>query len=168
MKISNVNDIQPEIYILVGLPGSGKSTWVNSKIRNSPISYDIVSSDNIIEKIAKKQNKTYSEVFVDNASYANKQIWIDFKNAINSNHSIIWDQTNMSIKKRSDILRKVPENYKKIAVVFNLDDDELIKRLDARAKSEGKTIPSHIILNMKNQYQEPTKNEGFDDIIYVT
>lgn len=46
-------------YILVGIPASGKSTWVKS-FKGTAI---ILSTDNYIEAFAQVQGKTYSEVF---------------------------------------------------------------------------------------------------------
>ena len=67
MKLENILNLSedyshhPVAYILIGLPGSGKSTW----IRNNQTKDDfvVISSDDEIEKYAKSQSKTYSEVF---------------------------------------------------------------------------------------------------------
>jgi predicted kinase len=47
------------VYVLVGMPGVGKSTWINKNYHHLPV----VSSDNFIELMARNQNKTYNEVF---------------------------------------------------------------------------------------------------------
>ena len=52
---------RPILYMLVGLPGSGKTTWLaNQKdIHN----YIILSTDKYIEMTAKCLDKTYNDVF---------------------------------------------------------------------------------------------------------
>lgn len=155
----------PIAYILVGLPGSGKSTWIrNHKTKDD---FVVISSDDEIEKYAKSQSKTYSEVFDEYIKTATKNMNQTFQNAVQNNSNIIWDQTNLSKNKRKGIIQKLPKHYKKIAVVFEVDAEELNSRLYNRAKTEGKHIPAFVIDNMKKSYEKPTKDEGFDEILYA-
>lgn len=165
MKISNINNERPKLFILVGLPASGKSTWTNEKLANSPYSFDVISSDNILEQIARDEGKTYSEVFKDNAAFANSEIWKEFREAVKQRNNIIWDQTNMTSKKRRKILSQIPKEYEKTAVIFEVDQDTLFDRMNKRAEKEGKHIPRHVVENMLQSYQEPHVDEGFDNVI---
>lgn len=165
MKISEMQKT-PVAYILVGLPGSGKSTWMRSLMRDGG-DYTIVSSDDEIEAYAKSKGLTYSDVFNDYVKTATSIMNSKFKEAVANSANIIWDQTNMSAKKRKTILQQLPKRYKKIAVVFRVDRAELQARLDKRAQEEGKFIPQHIIDSMERSFEMPTKAEGFDEIITV-
>lgn len=156
-------EAQPTAYILVGLPGSGKSTWLRNQQRIEDLA--IISSDDEIEKFAKSQDKTYSEVFDEYIKTATSNMYANLENALRENVSIAWDQTNLNPKKRKTILQKLPKHYRKVAVIFEVDDRELQNRLYNRAKSEGKYIPNHVIENMKQSYVKPTTSEGFDEII---
>lgn len=167
MKMNDVKYGQPKLYVLIGLPASGKSTWTKNKLASSPFPFDIISSDDILEKIAQEQGKTYSEVFKDNVGHANSQIWKNFRDSVQQRHNIIWDQTNMTTNKRRKILSQIPKDYEKIAVVFELDRETLLTRLNNRAEKEGKHIPSHVVDNMLKSYDEPNKSEGFDEILRV-
>jgi predicted kinase len=66
---------------------------------------------------------------------------------------------------REETLEMIPDDYKKIAVVFNVPEDELKKRLEKREKETGKHIPPEAIEKMKNCYTPPSKEEGFNKII---
>lgn len=167
MKIDQVRNENPKIYVLVGLPASGKSTWTKNKLDSSPYRFDVISSDGIIERIAKEQGKTYSEMFQETAACANSQIWEDFRESLKNGNNIIWDQTNMTSKKRRKILSQLPKKYEKIAVLFEVEREELTRRLDERAKREGKFIPKHVIESMLDSYQEPVVDEGFDKVEIV-
>lgn len=167
MKIDKLAQTQPELYVLIGLPASGKSTWVANKTKSSGKSFTVISSDDIIQQRAEELGKTYDEVFQDNVAHAISQLRVNAERAFKNGDNIIWDQTNLSPKKRKGILHNVPKNYKKIAVVFEVDDTELTRRLTARAKDSGKSIPPHIITSMRTSFTAPSKSEGFDEIINV-
>ena len=51
----------PTCYQLIGVPGSGKSTWVQNQTWASDCV--IVSTDNLVEQYAQSLGKTYNEVF---------------------------------------------------------------------------------------------------------
>lgn len=165
MKLSELHKLEPTIYVLVGLPGSGKSTWVRSI--NKSGDYVLISSDDEIERHAKDRGLTYNDVFGGYIKTATSLMKQKFKDAIASHANIIWDQTNMTAKKRSGILQQVPKGYQKVAVVFQLDADELNSRLEKRANEEGKSIPAHILRSMADSFEMPTTAEGFDEIIRV-
>lgn len=156
----------PVIYILVGLPGSGKSTWVSKKILEENLV--IVSTDDIIENIAKEKNLTYSDVWESSIKHATKLSEKIFLNALYDGKSIVWDQTNMTAKKRKTILSKIQRDYKKVCVVFEAPLDVIKERLVKREKETGKRIPEFVLINMLKSYEEPNLSEGFDKIIKVT
>lgn len=154
----------PKAYILIGIPGSGKSTW----IAQQPFEWDrtvIASSDSYVERFAKEKGKTYSDVFKDYIRTATSLMDADVKHAIENQLDIVWDQTNTTVGSRAKKLKLLPNNYEKIAVVFSTPEDrELARRLASRP---GKTIPPEIIASMKSQLHEPLESEGFNKIIYV-
>jgi predicted kinase len=152
----------PTCYQLIGVPGSGKSTW----IKNQPWAKDavVVSTDNHVEDYAEKMGKTYSEVFDKYMPTAVQLMTDDVINARKNNLDIIWDQTSTTVASRKRKFKMLP-NYKHIAVVFTTPNaEELKKRLGNRP---GKTIPDHVIRSMINNFEMPTKAEGFSDIIVV-
>lgn len=145
------------LYMLVGVPGSGKSTWIKNNDHNSVV----LSTDNYVERAAEKYGKTYSEVFQDTIGYATEQMEKDLLQAVRNERDIIWDQTNLTAKARKGKLSRIPKSYKKVAVYFSVPQD-LRDRLASRP---GKTIPEPVIISMINQLQPPTKEEGFDEIV---
>lgn len=160
-----LNDIKPKIYVMVGLPGSGKSTWIKNNLNGE--NFVLVSSDDIIDKIAAEKGITYSDAFKSSIGFATGEMKRIFEDAVKQNRDIVCDQTNVSKKKRKGILNKIPNNYKKIAVVFETDDALIAQRLKSRAEETGKHIPDHVVDSMAKSWQAPTKEEGFDEIIKV-
>ena len=149
----------PKCYQLVGVPGSGKSTWIKSQdwAKDLPV----VSTDNFVEAYAKEQGKTYSEVFDEYMPIAVRlmanQALICQANGLD----VIWDQTSTSVNARKRKFNTLPD-YEHIAVVFKTPDaDELARRLASRP---GKNIPDHVMRSMIDGFQMPTEDEGFKEI----
>lgn len=156
------------VFVLVGLPGSGKSTYLN--FVDDPEFGDTVfvySTDNVIDQLAVKAGKTYNDVFKDNIKFATELMDNLLTNAILMGADVYWDQTNMSSKKRKSILSKFPKTYRKVCIcrVPPRDVDEW-KELSRRVLSrEGKIIPSRVIESMADSYVEPALEEGFDEVL---
>lgn len=149
--------------MLIGVPGSGKSTWVSSQDWTKDI--PIVSSDKFIDEHAAKEGKTYNEVFNDYVKIATKLMENQVEICKANNTDIIWDQTNTSVKSRKAKLAKLA-GYEKIAVVFKTPEkEELDKRLASRV---GKSIPAHVMDSMIANLEMPTEEEGFKEIWYAS
>lgn len=150
--------MKPTVYMLIGVPGSGKSTWVSKNIGPDTV---YASSDDYIEKYAKKVGKTYSEVFDEVIGQAQQHMTQQVKQAVEAGKDIIWDQTNTSAKARLRKLRMLP-GYRAVAVVFPTPPKDV---LDARlAARPGKSIPDNVMQRMINSLEMPSKAEGFDEI----
>ena len=152
----------PKCYQLIGVPGSGKSTWV----QNQDWSKDccIVSTDYWVEEEAKRQGKTYSEIFADYMPTAVDLMAANVVAAREMGNDIIWDQTSTTVKSRARKFNMLPD-YNHIAVVFKTPEHkELIRRLWSRP---GKEIPEHVIASMIASWEDPTLEEGFKEIWYA-
>ena len=153
----------PKCYQLVGVPGSGKSTW----IANQDWAKDcvVVSTDAFVEDYAKECGTTYSEVFDDYMPTAVKLMADQVVRAREAGRDIIWDQTSVSISSRTKKFNMLPD-YEHIAVVFGTpDSDELDRRLASRP---GKTIPKNVIRSMIKNFDMPSEDEGFKEIWYAS
>jgi predicted kinase len=151
-----------KLYVLVGVPASGKSTWIKDQIW--ALGLTIVSTDAFVEDYARSQGKTYTEVFDEYMPTAVELMAEQVVRARELGHDIIWDQTSTTIATRAKKLRMLPDYYA-IAVVFRTPDrDTLDRRLISRP---GKSIPRHVVDNMINNWEEPTEDEGFKEIWYT-
>lgn len=147
-------------YILVGVPGSGKSTWIENH-RSWTQDCAIISTDYHVEEYARSVGKTYSEVFEEYMPTAVRLMADNVITARNYDFNIIWDQTSTTVASRTKKFRMLPD-YRHIAVVFKTpEEDELKKRL---AKRPGKEIPWSVVSSMINNFVEPTVKEGYSEI----
>lgn len=150
-------------YQLIGVPGSGKTTWV----KNQPWAKDcvVVSTDDFVEEYAKSVGKTYSEVFQNYMPTAINLMMKKVRWARANKKDIIWDQTSTTVASRRRKFNALPE-YQHVAVVFTTPNkQELEKRLASRV---GKDIPAQVMSNMINNFEMPTEEEGFEKILVVS
>lgn len=146
-------------YQLIGVPGSGKSTW----IQNQDWAKDcvVVSTDNYVEQYAQSLGKTYSEVFDEFMPEAVNLMCQDVIVAREAGKDIIWDQTSTSVKSRKRKFNML-RNYEHIAVVFPTPPEaELARRLASRP---GKNIPKNVMASMISNWEAPSEEEGFKEI----
>ena len=160
--VTTRKNTMPTLYVLIGVPGSGKSTWVNNQEWAKDCVY--VSTDHHVEAHAAKLGKTYSEVFKDYMPWAVKLMANDVVEAREAGKDIIWDQTSTTVASRRKKFNMLPD-YRAIAVVFATPDArELARRLGSRP---GKHIPNTVMRQMIDNFEMPTKEEGFDEIWFA-
>ena len=152
----------PKCYQLIGVPGSGKSTWIKDQIW--ALGLTIVSTDAFVEDYARAQGKTYSEVFKDYMPTAVNLMAEQVVRARELGHTIIWDQTSTTIASRARKFRMLPE-YEHIAVVFQTPNEEEHQR--RLATRPGKVIPEAVLFDMVWNFEMPTEEEGFKEIWYA-
>ena len=150
----------PKLYMLIGVPGSGKSTWYqNQEFWMSDVAY--ISTDKYVEEWAETVGKTYAEVFEEYMPVAVAKMAGAVNGARDAGKDIIWDQTSTTIASRVKKFRMLPAYYA-IAVVFRIPEpQELQRRLASRP---GKVIPSEVLQSMIDRWEEPTLEEGFNEI----
>ena len=152
----------PKCYQLVGVPGSGKSTWISKQDWTVPFAK--ISTDKWVDIYAREVGLTYSEVFEAFMPTAVELMAKEVVAARELGRDIIWDQTSTTVKSRAKKFTMLPD-YEHIAVVFKTPEHkELMRRLMSRP---GKEIPQHVIASMIASWEEPTKEEGFKEIWYV-
>lgn len=152
----------PTVYVLVGVPGAGKSTWIQNQdwVKDCAV----VSTDAFVDQEAQRQGKTYNEVFKDYMSTAVKLMADQVVEAREAGQDIVWDQTSTTVASRRKKFDMLP-NYHAVAVVFPTPEPaELERRLAGRP---GKSIPWNVMQGMISGFKMPTEQEGFDEIWYA-
>jgi predicted kinase len=154
----------PKCYQLIGVPGSGKSTWAHQQMNGELSNCVYVSTDQWVERYAASVNKTYDEVFDYYIPSAVRLMTAQVIRAHDSDHDIIWDQTSTNVTSRRKKFNLLP-NYDHVAVVFRTPEpEEHARRLAQRPfKNIPKDVLARMAFNMMNE--PPTMSEGFSVMI---
>ncbi|NBT04348.1 MAG: ATP-binding protein [Proteobacteria bacterium] len=154
----------PRLIMLCGIPTSGKSSYVRQGQDETPYldGFTVLSTDAIIERRALENNISYNDAFGVFYKDAEQRMYLDLQLALLDKRDIVWDQTNLTPKARRRKLAKIPSQYKKTAVWFDISLEEAMIRNQQRP---GKVIPGSELKRMHGLFVRPTIAEGFDLII---
>ena len=156
---------RPTIHLMVGLPYSGKSTYIRNHPTLSALS--VVDSDSYIEKKAKAENTSYGAIFDREIEAALKyRVWLTQK-LIRQQRSFIVDQTNLTRIARAHWIELAQKHhYRIVAHVFALPSNES-QLLGRRQRRIDKVIPIAVLAEMITTYEMPSEDEGFSEILWI-
>ena len=148
---------QNVIYILCGLPASGKTTWRNKKIEDK--SLDVVCFDDIRSIIFGHQFHQEAEPHIVALGKSMAEM------LVRQGRSLIIDTTGLTHGLRSHWIKLAQKNnFKSVVVWFDTSVEECIKR---NLKRDSK-VPEDVIIRMNNGFISPDQEfENFDELIIV-
>lgn len=144
--------MKPKFIMLVGIPGSGKSTHAKSLSRNKNAIH--LSSDSI-----------RAELYGDEAIQGNPSEVFELMHkrtleALADGKNVIYDATNITRKDRASIMSKIPKYVETECHIVWAPIETCIERDSKRERSVGKEV----IDRMLKRFQAPYYDEGFDSI----
>lgn len=154
------------VYVLIGLPASGKSTWREKFLQKNQAR--VCSSDDVIDRLCAEAGLTYNDGFDRFVGQAGAIFNNDVAQGFKSGEDLIIDRTNMGVKARKKFLQLASKyGYRKVAVNFAVTDSVIKARMKDRFEKTGKSVPDFVMKNMASNYVAPSKTEGFDEILTV-
>ena len=152
-----IPDKRNALILLVGVAGSGKSTWGKKFAQEQNIKY--LSSDETRAQFGTgPEDQT-----VTGQVYGYLEHIVD--NLLEQKKSVMIDATNIYRKDRKAFLNSAKKyGAYTIAVVFERPKETLMKQIAKRVAAGGRDIPEHVIDRMLARYQRPEETE-FDKIV---
>ena len=150
-----------KLYLLMGAPGSGKSTYLKERFSQPPI---VVSRDAIRFSMVKENEEYFSkekEVF--------KEYIEQIRTAIKFNAEVFADATHLNETSRAKVLRALGSDLKDVEVNViwvRVPVEVAIERNENRVGTRA-YVPKSVIHRMYSQATMPIKEEGFEHIYIV-
>lgn len=145
---------EPKFIMLVGLPGSGKSTY--AKALAEKYKAVIHSSDSIREEI------TGSEMSQEENQKVFQILHKRLKNDLKSAKNVIYDATNINYKRRMHFLNNELRSIdcEKICIIVATP----YKKCLENNKNRDRSVPEHVIKKMYESFYVPYVYEGWDKV----
>lgn len=141
---------KPTFYMMVGIPGSGKTTYAH-QIPNATV----LSSDDIRAEIGadggdKKMHKQVFDILHERV-----------KEALSAGKDVVYDATNLHHTRRTDLLDEIKRlTDHKVCVYFAIPLEQALSQNADR----DTPVPEKVIKRMNLELCEPRIDEGWDEI----
>ena len=139
------------LYILCGIPGSGKTIYSRTLARQ--LNAKLYCYDDIPQS----SNPSKFEAL-------HGRMWADILDDLRSNNAVVCDDLHTTKKQRIDILNAVKEvDCRKTLIVMNTPLEECIIR-NANRKDR---LPDCILTYIHKTFEPPDLSEGWSEILYL-
>lgn len=146
--------------MLIGISGSGKSTWVSKHSDNSII----ICPDSIRAWLSDISDQTQNIISWKIASYCT-HIFLEKGN------NIVLDATNVNTLERRNFLERIPTTVKKHAIIFHITPDEAFDRIQTQLKTQKRSnVPLYRVYRMYGDFLytlKVIKEENWDEITHI-
>ena len=134
------------LFVMCGLPGSGKSTFVAAMS-----SIPCICLDNLREEFYGDASIQGSGAYIFNTGIER------IKSAFRSYDTVIYDATNIDRRARKSVMGNLPMVDRFICVWIDTPVNECLKRNEMRERH----VPREVIERMNRKFEIPTEEEGF-------
>ncbi len=151
---NEVAKTNPTVTIMIGLPRSGKDTYIADNYNGETI----ISRDDVMMELYSKGDSytsTFKKISKEEHKKVDQETQKRFQVAVKNKENIIINLTNLSKKTRAKWL---PQNYYKKAVVVLTSPKTCLSR-----NTTEKYIPTDVLHDMIKRYHAPNLEE-FDEI----
>lgn len=149
------------LYVIIGCPGSGKSTWIKEHLHAFPGYTKVVSRDDIRFTLVKEGEEYFSkekEVF--------KRYIEEIKDGLRYCDTTVADATHLNEASRNKLLRALGfalHDVEVDAIVIRTQLDTALAQNENR-KGTRSYVPRSAIRRMFSQQTLPSFEEGFEKI----
>lgn len=151
------NTNKPIIYVTVGIPGSGKSTW--AEMHRDELNAIVHSSDNIRSELLGNINDQTQNDKVFRILHQR------IKDDLRAGKNVIYDATSLNRRKRCHFLKSELNSIEceKVCILFATPWEEALACNFIRERQ----VPEDVLIRMYKNFETPYYTDGFDDIQIV-
>jgi predicted kinase len=145
--------MKPILAVMVGISGSGKSTFANGL--KTSLKAELVETDAIrVELTGNAEDQSQNgKVF----AIAKRRV----NDYLSSGKNAIIDATSLSVRDRKEWIEVAKTNNAEVRAYFVDTPVDVAKRQNA---SRNRKVPEFVIDKQAGKVQAPTKSEGFDSV----
>jgi predicted kinase len=149
-----------KLYVMIGAPGSGKSTWIAN--HSNPKTDKVISRDALRFELLDEGEDYFThevEVFREFVYLINE--------AIEQGYNVFADATHISVPSRSKLLSRIDSNPSEINAIFIKKPLEVCLAQNENRKDTQAYVPRSVVGRMHASITRPTFEEGFNRIYVV-
>ena len=154
-------DTIPKLYLMVGIPGSGKTTWVS---RNFEKSIKVVSTDLIRRRI-------YGYFPQELKDDLEKMVWEaaieEVRSSLYGGANTVLDSMALNTKFRSFLIHRILEGKKCNVEIIAVFMDTPLEISIKRNREREKVVNESTIKMLSKFLEPPSREEGFNRIIQI-
>lgn len=144
-----------KLYLMIGLPGSGKTTIAKELERLTNALY--ICPDDIRQEICGDANDQSKNSEVWETAYKRLELYLSHDD------TVIFDDTNVTVERRAEVLSHTDSDTECIAIFVNSPYHVCVERNNKRDRK----VPEDVIKRMMNKLQKPYKREGFESVVVI-
>lgn len=149
-----------KFIMVIGLPGSGKDTWIKDFLNGSDEPFEVFSSDEI-----------RGELYGDESTQGNPAQVFEIMNkrargALLMGKNVVYNATNLEVRYRDSIMSLIEpmKDVMKYAVIIATTYEQCLVNNRKRRDEGGRFVPEEVIKKMYYHYEPPHYFEGFNRI----
>jgi predicted kinase len=153
-SLINEKTVTNTLHLMVGIPGSGKSTYIKSKLADKIL----ICPDDIREELTGDASDQSQNALVWDTAYKR------LHQALQNGKDVVFDATMVDKRSRKQPI-KVARKYGVAvhAVAFPIDVSVAIDRQNKRDRK----VSVDVIQRFADRFVLPSKSEGFETIVVV-
>lgn len=148
------------LFVMCGLPGSGKSTFLKNIAKTYP-NVEVISRDEIRFSITKEDERYFAH-----EDDVRKTLYEKINSALSKGKDVFVDQTSLNPASRRLLLSNIHGYTACKAIVMDIGVKTCLERNEKRAGTRA-YVPRHVIHNMAKSFRKPSMKEGFSNIFTI-
>lgn len=145
----------PRFLMLIGLPGSGKSTYA-ANVAASDRNWIHLSSDRIAENnFAARDSANLQSVF--------SEMYQQTVLALEAGNNVLYDATNLASQKRKSFLNRIQSHHAETQAVVFLTPYTTLKERNHKRSGRDR-VPDQVMDRYIKGFQFPKRDENFDEV----